>query len=388
MNSKLILLKNKNTRKASSISKIRVKYNPRCSLADYTGTKMKSHINEILTSFRNYTNKSKTTANKLIKAEGNYIAKKNVILSLREDLAYHKKINKNYNIYKKYANDICNYYKQNFEEIFEYKANLRDDLKDFIKVLDGYEDAILQCKEDKKSMIKTSEDIIKYKKSEKEKMGERLRKINYDLEKQDKKLNNITEILNEYKEQNENYLEKLNNSELAHMIKYEILEDKYKKLVAKYDFLFDKELKRRKIELDYKDKNLCKEEEDLADLKLKDNILKNEYLKEIAAEIKKQIKEIEAINQKNLEEEELLKFLGKVFFNKVKQRRAEMELTTENQNQNNKTRSKKKLNTTKAENNINLNNIMINTGNSKDNNSINTTKDTKMKINYTTTGSG
>ena len=388
MNSKLLLLKNTNTRKASSISKIRVKYNPRCSLADYTGTKMKSHINEILTSFKNYTNKTKTTANKLIKAEGNCIAKKNVILSLREDLAYHKKINKNYNIYKKYANDICNYYKQNFEEIFEYKANLRDDLKDFIKVLDGYEDTIFQCKEDKKAMIKTSEEIIKYKKSEKEKMGERLRKINYDLEKQDKKLNNITEILNEYKEQNENYLEKLNNSELTHMIKYEILEDKYKKLVARYEFLFDKEMKRRKIELDYKDKNLCKEEEDLADLKLKDNILKNEYLKEIAAEIKKQIKEIESINQKNLEEEELLKFLGKVFFNKVKQRRAEMELTIENQNNTNKTRSKKKLNTTKAENTINLNNIMINIGNFKDNNSINTTKDTKMKINYTTTGSG
>ena len=52
MNSKLLLLKNSNTRKASSISKIRVKYNPRCSLADYTGNKMKSHINEILTSFK------------------------------------------------------------------------------------------------------------------------------------------------------------------------------------------------------------------------------------------------------------------------------------------------------------------------------------------------
>ena len=34
-------------------------------------------------------------------------------------------------------------------------------------------------------------------------------------------------------------------------------------------------------------------------------------------------------NQKYLEEQELLKFLGKVFYNKVKQRRAEMELTQE-----------------------------------------------------------
>ncbi len=384
-------------RKASSISKIRVKYNPRCSLSDYTGAKMKSHIKEILTSFNNYNKKTKSTEAKLIKAEGSCIAKKNVILSLREDLAYHKKINKNYNIYKKYANDICNYYKQNFQEIFEYKANLRNDLKDFIKVIDGYEDTIVQCKEDKKMMIKTSEDIIKFKKSEKVKMTERLRKINSDLEKQDKKLNNITEILNEYKEQNETYLEKLSNSELAHMIKYEILEDKYKKIVAQYEFYVDKEMKRRKIELDYKDKNLCKEEEDLADLKLKDNILKNEYLKEIAAEIKKQINEIESLNQKSLEEEELLKFLGKVFFNKVKQRRAEMELTIENQNNTNantnKSRINKKLNTVQGSNNINFNNIMINVGNvgnpgNEKDNYANTTKDTKMKVNCTTTASG
>ena len=236
-------------------------------------------------------------------------------------------------------------------------------------------------------MIKTSEDIIRYKKSEKEKMGERLRKLNYDLEKQDKKLNNITDLLNEYQAQNENYMDKLNNSELTHMERYEILQDKYKKLVAKYEFYIDKEMKRRKIELDYKDKNLCKEEEDLADLKLQDNILKNEYLKEIAGDIKKQIKEIELLNQKYLEEEEMLRFLGKVFFNKVKQRRAEMELTQENMSKNmNKSKSKKKFDT-KSNSNFNNINIQINVGNFKDN-MLNTTKNSKSKLNFTTTGSG
>lgn len=387
MNPKIILPKTKNVRKASSISKIRVKLNPHPNIADYTGTKMKSHINEILTSFNNYNIKSKSTAAKLIRAEGNSIAKESVIISLREDLDYHKNINKNYNIYKKYANDICNYYKQNFEEILEYKTNLRYDLKDFIKIIDGYEDEIVKCKNDKKSMIKTSEDIIRYKKSEKEKMGERLRKLNYDLEKQDKKLNNITDLLNEYQAQNENYMDKLNNSELTHMERYEILQDKYKKLVAKYEFYIDKEMKRRKIELDYKDNNLCKEEEDLADLKLQDNILKNEYLKEIAGDIKKQIKEIELVNQKYLEEEEMLRFLGKVFFNKVKQRRAEMELTQENMSKSmNKSKSKKKFDT-KGTSNFNNINIQINVGNLKDN-MLNTTKNSKSKLNFTTTGSG
>ena len=352
---------------------------------NYTGVKMKSRIREIINSFNEYNLRSKSTAAKLIKAENYNIAKENVILALREDLEYHKKINRNYNIYKKYANDICDYYKQNFDEIFQYKSNLRDDLKDFIKIVDGYEEEIERCKIDRKATIKTSEDIIKYKKLEKERMGERLRKLNKDLEKQDKKLNNVTQILNDYKEQNETYMEKLNNSELTHLERYEILEDKYKRVLAKYHFYVDKEMKKRKLELDYRDNNLCKEEEDLADLKLQDNLLKNVFLREIANDIKNQIKEIELANQKFLEEQELLRFLGKVFFKKVMQRRAEMELNQETMEQSfTKTRSKKCLNT-KDNTTINNINIQINTGNIRDN-IINTTKGTKSK-NFTTNDS-
>ena len=385
MKNKIDLIKTTNVRKASSISKIKVKLSPHPNMNNYTGVKMKSRIREIINSFNEYNLRSKSTAAKLIKAENYNIAKENVILALREDLEYHKKINRNYNIYKKYANDICDYYKQNFDEIFQYKSNLRDDLKDFIKIVDGYEEEIERCKIDRKATIKTSEDIIKYKKLEKERMGERLRKLNKDLEKQDKKLNNVTQILNDYKEQNETYMEKLNNSELTHLERYEILEDKYKRVLAKYHFYVDKEMKKRKLELDYRDNNLCKEEEDLADLKLQDNLLKNVFLREIANDIKNQIKEIELANQKFLEEQELLRFLGKVFFKKVMQRRAEMELNKETMEQSfTKTRSKKCLNT-KDNTTINNINIQINTGNIRDN-IINTTKGTKSK-NFTTNDS-
>ena len=386
MKRKISIPKTTNIRKASSISKIKVKITHYPNINDYTSTKMKCRIREILNSFSDYKKKSKSTAAKLIQAENNNIAKESVIISLRKDLDYHKNINKNYKVYKKYATDICNYYKQNFEEILEYKANLRDDLKDFIKLVDGYEEEIEKCKNDKKIMIKTSEDIIKYKKLEKEKMGENLRKLNYDLEKQDKKLTKITNILNDYQTQNENYMQQLNNSELTHMEKYEILEDKYKRVLAKYNFFIDKEMKRRKLELDYRDNNLCKEEEDKADLKLQDNLLKNVFLKEIASDIKNQIHEIELINQKALEDQELLRFLGKVFYNKVKQIRAEMELTQENESKALTKSSKKKLNT-KGNSNINNINIQINMGNFK-NSEYNTTKNSRSKLNFTTTGSG
>ena len=81
--------------------------------------------------------------------------------------------------------------------------------------------------------------------------------------------------------------------------------------------------------------------------------------------------------------QELIKFLGKVFYNKVKQRRAEI-----TQEEMSKTmcgsRSKKKLNS-KGNTNINTINIQINTGNTRDN-IINSTKDSKSKMNFTTTG--
>ena len=223
MKRKLSFPKTTTIRKASSISKIKVKLTSHPNINDYTGAKMKSHLKEILNSFNDYALKSKSTAAKLIKAENNNIAKESVILSLRKDLDYHKFVNKNYNIYKKYATDICDYYKQNFEEIFQYKSNLSYDLKDFIKLVDKYEEEIKKCNTDRQTTIKTSEDIMKYKKGEKAKMEERLRKLNYDLEKQDKKLNNITNLLKEYQEQNENYLDRLNNTELSHMERYEIL---------------------------------------------------------------------------------------------------------------------------------------------------------------------
>ena len=49
-----------------------------------------------------------------------------------------------------------------------------------------------------------------------------------------------------------------------------------------------------------------------------DKLCQNNFLKEIANEIKKQINEIESINHKSAEDEQLIKFLGKVFYNGIK----------------------------------------------------------------------
>ena len=344
-------------RNASSISKIKVnlKYPP--GIGEYSDFKVRSKINEILNFVSDYNKKSKSTAAKLIKEVNSKNAKESIILLLREDLQYHKKINKSYLLYKQYATDILNYYKQNYEEITKYKMDLRTDLQDFITVVERFEDQIKQYNKEREMMIKTNNDIIKYKNQEKEKLNARINVLNNDLEKQKIKLDSINETFNDYQTQNENYIDKLNKSELNFLEQFEDLESKYKRLKAQYEMYFNMEMKRRKNELDLRDDNLCREEKDMADLKLQDKIVHNNFLKEMVEEIKSQIKEIEDMNKRSEEEEQMIRFLGKAFYNKVKQRREEKANNTNIENTKeslyeNKNRSNTCLKTDKSGENI------------------------------------
>ena len=344
-------------RNASSISKIKVnlKYPP--GIGEYSDFKVRSKINEILNFVSDYNKKSKSTAAKLIKEVHSKNAKESIILLLREDLQYHKKINKSYLLYKQYATDILNYYKQNYEEITKYKMDLRTDLQDFITVVERFEDQIKQYNKEREMMIKTNNDIIKYKNQEKEKLNARINILNNDLEKQKIKLDSINETFNDYQTQNENYIDKLNKSELNFLEQFEDLESKYKRLKAQYEMYFNMEMKRRKNELDLRDDNLCREEKDMADLKLQDKIVHNNFLKEMVEEIKSQIKEIEDMNKRSEEEEQMIRFLGKAFYNKVKQRREEKANNTNIENTKeslyeNKNRSNTCLKTNKSGENI------------------------------------
>ena len=80
---KKISIKSNTLRIASSISKIKVRYNYPPSIGDYkepfNENKMRLKINEILKSFSSYNDKSKLTAAKLIKEENLKNAKENII---------------------------------------------------------------------------------------------------------------------------------------------------------------------------------------------------------------------------------------------------------------------------------------------------------------------
>ena len=100
-----------------------------------------------------------------------------------------------------------------------------------------------------------------------------------------------------------------------------MLDEGYKKLEKQFKYYNDMEVKKMHLHLDEINDNLCAEEENNADLKLQDNLIKNNFLKNIVDEIKRQLEELESLKTKYIEEQKLIKFLGKNAYNRLSQKK-------------------------------------------------------------------
>ena len=283
-------------RNASSISKIKVslKYPP--NNGEYSEIKVHSKINEILNIFSAYNKKSKSTAAKLIKGENSKNAKENIILLLREDLEYHKKINESYLAYEKYAEDLCKTYKKNFDDIFIYKKDLTEDLKDFIILLKNFEENKIELCKEKKLIKQSNEDILKYKLEEQKNLNNKIIKLSDDLEKQSVILKDLNAILKTNLSMNQNNLMDLQNEELRYKDKLEIMENAYKKLIYRYNYYQDMTVLERKKKFAGENSYINKEETDEASIKLKEEVIKNNYLKKEIDALKNKMKEFEKLD--------------------------------------------------------------------------------------------
>ena len=265
----------------------------RLSLSNYISNNdnINKKISKIKQSINSYKIINLKHSNELINNTKKYFSKKSLIFSLREDLEYHKKINNNYNAYQRYTNDLCRIFKKNFEEIYIYKGNLSNELKDFIILLEAYEDTKEKLIKEKKLIRQSNDDIMKYKLEEQMKLNKQLNKLNEDLEKQNITLKDLNSILKNNLSLNENNLKSLQNEELKYNEKLEKLEKAYKRLINKYNYYEDIINNQRKkkyvnnIEID-------KEEKNEANIKLKEETLKNNYLKKAIKDIKNKMKQI------------------------------------------------------------------------------------------------
>jgi hypothetical protein len=241
-----------------------------------------------------YHMKNLIRTNELVSNTQKSLSKKNLILSLREDLEYHKKINENYKSYEKYADDLCKCYKKNFDDIFIYKKDLTEDLKDFIKMLKDFEVDEKDLINQKRMIKQSNEDIIKYKLEEQINLNKKIIKLNQDLEKQSITLKDLNAILKSNLSMNQNNLINLQNEELKYKDKLEMLENAYKKLIYRYNYyqdLITLETKRKFI-----NENSNIDETNEASIKLKEETIKNNYLKKEINAMKNKMKEIDEMN--------------------------------------------------------------------------------------------
>ena len=174
----LTLPEQKNRSNSVKIKNLRVSTTHRISLSNYNSNIIKEKIRKIHQTMASYHMKNLIRTNELVSNTQKSLSKKNLILSLREDLEYHKKINENYKSYEKYADDLCKCYKKNFDDIFIYKKDLTEDLKDFIKMLKDFEVDEKDLINQKRMIKQSNEDIIKYKLEEQINLNKKIIKLN------------------------------------------------------------------------------------------------------------------------------------------------------------------------------------------------------------------
>ena len=278
------------------IKNLRVSKTSRISISNYNSNIIKEKIHKIKQSMANYHYKNLIRTNELVSNTQKSISKKSLILSLREDLDYHQKINESYKAYEKYAEDLCKTYKKNYDDIFIYKTDLTEDLKDFIQMLKEYEENQKDLAKEKKLIKQSNEDIIKFKLEEQINLNKKILKLNEDLEKQSITLKDLNAILKTNLSMNQNNLIHLQNEELKYKEKLEIMENAYKKLIYRYNYYQDMTTLERKKKFESENNNNNEEETNEASIKLKEETIKNNYLKKEIDVIKNKMKEIDNLN--------------------------------------------------------------------------------------------
>ena len=221
------------------IKNLRVSKTSRISLSNYTTYLIKEKILKIKQSISSYHVNNIKKSNELVSNTQKSLSKKNIISSLKDDLDYHKKINENYLAYEKYAEDLYKCCKKNYEDISIYKNDLTEDLKDFIELMKEYDENQKALFKEKKLIIQSNEDIIKFKLEEQKNLEKKISKLNEDLDKQNISLKDLNAILKLNMSLNQNNYLNLQNEELKYKEKLETLENAYKKLIHKYNYYQD-----------------------------------------------------------------------------------------------------------------------------------------------------
>lgn len=194
---------------------------------------MKTQPNRIREALREclYIKKTNRKEGKLlIKKTLDIIRKENIYQQLKKELEYHSHLNKEYKKWLKVIKDRKAETHKNKNEVEAMCRDLKATYKEFAVIVDKYDNKVTICNQEKERIIKTNEDIIDIKNSEKTKLKGNLKQIEEKNEIQRKKIESLELKINKLKKQkdkeNEEYLKK----DKADRLKYEKLRRNFENL--------------------------------------------------------------------------------------------------------------------------------------------------------------
>ena len=190
------------------------------------GGKLRNFFIEILNTKKENIKKTKNLISKI----KSIINKENLIIQLRSEFRYIKDLNGNYQNYLSSIKQLTQSFLKNKIEIEKYANETRASEKNYVKIIDGYENNISDLKSEKKNIIITNEGIIKMK-------NDTNNTLNIKLLEIQNKINLISDELNKINNKKEKLQIQYLNQRKEFMKKEELQENNLKILQQRYNLL-------------------------------------------------------------------------------------------------------------------------------------------------------
>ncbi len=202
--------------------------------------KTKINIKETISELLKKKKKNRLLGKELINKLDLKIKKDSLILQLKKDYKYYemlekiKQINLEDIILKR--EDI----EENLNSVRDYNSSLREEMHEFVKGLDLYEDKIKELQNERENIYSSTYSTLKKKNEEKLELEKKLSDVSKQINQQKELIKNMDIRYQSLKKQKDKEEDKLMKQEAIDIDKYNKLFKKYREMLTKYN-LYEKE---------------------------------------------------------------------------------------------------------------------------------------------------
>ena len=202
--------------------------------------KTKINIKETISELLKKKKKNRLLGKELINKLDLKIKKDSLILQLKKDYKYYEMLEK---IKQLNLEDIIlkrEDIEENLNSARDYNSSLREEMHEFVKGLDLYEDKIKELQNERENIYSSTYSTLKKKTEEKLELEKRLSDVSKQINQQKELIKNMDIRYQSLKKQKDKEEDKLMKQEAIDIDKYNKLFKKYREMLTKYN-LYEKE---------------------------------------------------------------------------------------------------------------------------------------------------